>query len=134
MKYYPRLNVYKASNVTADLNKMTAYSWGWWKFLAEIDGKIVFNTFNYSISTAEHQWKVECLLKNQGIDIDIEIESPDGLQRLESAIEHYESKIKELETLIKKPRTHVLKNIDRQCQIDRYASKIKTVKKLLKKI
>ncbi len=79
MKYYPRLGLYKASNVTFNLKTMSAYSYGWWKFVSVIDGKIVFNDYNYSNMTCKHQWKVRSLLQSLGVKVDIFMPVPGGL-------------------------------------------------------
>lgn len=71
MKYFKRLGVYKASNVKFDPNKIEAYSYGWWRFVAVVEGKVVFNTYRYSNSTSKHQYKVARLMDELGIKIDI---------------------------------------------------------------
>ncbi len=80
MKLMKRTNTYKAVNVTFDPNKIEAYSYGWWKFVAVIEGKVVFNNYFYSQSTSKHQRKVKSLMADLGIKIDIEMPIPEGLQ------------------------------------------------------
>jgi hypothetical protein len=118
MKYYKRLKLYKASNVTFNPETMVAYSYGWWEFVKVIDGKVVFNNYYYSTSTCKHQSKVMGLLSELGIKIDMTIECPGGLQNLQSAVEHYTYEIKELERKIAAPRTHKKKNEERKRHID----------------
>lgn len=79
MKYYKRLGVYKASNVTFHPDTISAYSYGWWKFVGVVDGKVVFNNHRYSNSTSKHQLKVKRLLRELGIKIDIEMPLVGGL-------------------------------------------------------
>lgn len=81
MKYYKRLKLYKASNVTFDPATCRAYSYDWWRFVDRVDGKVVFNNHRYSNSTAKHQSKVHGLLRELGIKIDLYVDCPTGLQR-----------------------------------------------------
>lgn len=41
--------------------------------MKRIKGKVVFNDYRYSVSTARHQRKVRTLLRELGIKIDIEV-------------------------------------------------------------
>lgn len=76
-----RANIYQASNYNVTFNPKTleAHSYKWWKFVAKIDGKIVFNNFRYSVSTSKHQSKVRSLLNQLGIKIDLELPLPKGI-------------------------------------------------------
>lgn len=67
MKYFKRLGVYKASNVHFNPAAMVAVSYDWWHFVREIEGKVIFNDYSYSISTSKHQRKVEKLLEELNI-------------------------------------------------------------------
>lgn len=80
MKYMKRSGVYKASNVTFDPKTVSAISYNWWKFVAVIDGKVIFNNYRYSVSTSRHQRKIRRLLNELRIKIDIEMPVPKGLQ------------------------------------------------------
>jgi len=80
MKYFKRLETYKASNVTYDPKTEIANSYNWWQFVKRIEGKLVFNNYNYSISTCKHQSKVRSLLNDLGIKIDVILAAPKGLQ------------------------------------------------------
>jgi len=73
LKFAPRLNIYKSSNVTFDHVKYIAKSYGWWTFVAVIDGQVVFNSFPYSVTTRRHQYHVRALLSELGIEIDLEV-------------------------------------------------------------
>jgi len=64
MKFYPKLNKYKASNVELDLNSGSAWSYGWWKFYDEKTD--IFNRCPYSPTTQRHQQKVLRVLRNLG--------------------------------------------------------------------
>lgn len=123
MKYFKRLEVYKASNVTFNPKSLEAYSYGYWRFVECINGKIVFNNFYYSPTTNRHQSKVRRLMNDLGINIDLEISVPCGLQRTKTEIfkslhHHYTSKITKLMVAINKPRSQKAKNIERQACID----------------
>lgn len=43
-----------------------ALSYGWWQFLARIDGKLVLNVGTYSPTTTRHQYKVRSQLIHEG--------------------------------------------------------------------
>lgn len=79
MKFYSRLNVYKASNVSFNPDTIAAYSYGWWKFVSVINGKVIFNNYNYSPSTNKHQHKVRRLMAELGIDIDLMVNTCEDL-------------------------------------------------------
>lgn len=132
MKYLKTKNIYQASNVYFDANTCQAYSYSWWRFVECFDGKIIFNNYRYSNTTIKHQDKVRWLLRELGLAIHLEIEAPQGLQNLESAVEHYESLIADLKAAIAKPKTKAAKNADRQCQIQHCQQKIADVKALIK--
>lgn len=80
MKYYKRLGLYKASNVTFNSYTLEAYSYDWWKFVAKVDGYVVFNDYYYSPTTLRHQAKVRRLLEELGVNIDILVHIKEGLQ------------------------------------------------------
>lgn len=79
MKLMKRANLYKASNVTFNPETFEAFSYVWWKFVAKVEGKVVFNNYRYSPTTGKHQYKVRRLLEQLGIKIDIEIPLPRGI-------------------------------------------------------
>lgn len=80
MKFFSRLGIYKASNVTFNPNTVQAYSYDWWKFVAVINGFVVFNNYRYSVSTGKHQSKVRRLMDELGLKIDVYVNIPEGLQ------------------------------------------------------
>ena len=126
MKYMKRKNIYKASNVTFNPETLSAYSYGWWKFVAVIDGKVIFNNYRYSNSTSRHQRKVRALMFQLGIRIDVEMPVPEGLQsgqHLENLIEQAEEHLcnEFLDQKIKSQRAYQrrkerLQNQERQLQ------------------
>lgn len=125
--------MYKASNVTLNAETLEARSYDWWVFAKFINGKLVFNNYGYSNTTRRHQSKVLNLIVNKLlVKIDYFIEAPKGLQRLESAIDHYEREIKGLTELINKKGTRKSKNAERAEKISFYQDKIKLCQDLIK--
>lgn len=133
MKYYPRLGIYKSSNVSFDPKTLDARSYGYWRFVMPIGKKIYFNNYRYSKSTIRHQYKVECLLQKLGIKINETLETRRGFQSnawYESSIEIYTNKINKLKSEIAKPRSHKAKNKERMKMIKNYQAKLNLVTKL----
>lgn len=90
LRYFKTLGVYKNSSGTNQFNpeSMSAYSYGWWKYVARINGKVVFNGFNYSTTTGKHQHRMLTLLHQLGIKIDMHIEAPRGLDDTEQTVKY----------------------------------------------
>lgn len=82
MKYYPSKKLFLASNVNFSAERIAAYSYSWWQFVAVINGLVVFNNYSYSPTTQKHQWKVRKLMNDLQIRIDIEAPFHEGLQAL----------------------------------------------------
>lgn len=80
MKYFKRLNLYKGNNVTFHPETCEAFSYRWWRFVAIVEGKLVFNDYRYSVTTAKHQRKVRGLLNDLGIRPDITMPLPRGIR------------------------------------------------------
>lgn len=80
MKYFKRAQIYKANNVTFNPQTKEAYSYAWWKFVAVVDGKVVFNNYSYSPSTQRHQRNVSELINSLNIKVDYSVPVPQGLQ------------------------------------------------------
>lgn len=136
MKFYPRLNMYKAANVTFNPDTLEAYSYRWWRFVEVVNGKVVFNNYRYSVSTARHQSKVRSLLSQLGITIDVTIECPEGLQSayaIESAISLYQARIDTLTAEMNKLSTRKAKNAERATDIKALKAQIKLIQSLFKK-
>lgn len=120
MKYFTRLNKYQASNVTFNPETQQAHSYGWWRFTDIIGGKLVFNNYYYSPTTCGHQWKIRRLLAELGIEIFLTVECPKGLQSGEafnSIVDHYKTKINELQAAIDKRGSWKSTNLDRRKDI-----------------
>lgn len=88
MKYMQRAQIYKANNVTFNPKTCEAHSYAWWRFVAKVDGVVIFNNFGYSNSTRKHQSKVRSLLNDLGIKVDIVAPFPQGIKNesLESLV------------------------------------------------
>ena len=67
MKRMKKTGIYKGSNVTYDPMRKIAKSYGWWTFLKEVNGVLLFNNHRYSMSTQRHQKKVLALLLNRSL-------------------------------------------------------------------
>ncbi len=79
MKFKKRKGLYEASNVTLDPITLNAYSYRWWRFLAKVEGRLVFNNYGYSNSTVRHQWKVRAVLRELGVAPDFYLPLPKGI-------------------------------------------------------
>ena len=82
MKYMKRAKIYQCSNYNCTFSpeKIEAYSYRWWKFVALVDGKVIFNNYRYSNSTSKHQSKVRRLLESLNIKINIEMPLASGIK------------------------------------------------------
>lgn len=132
MKYFSKLKLYKAANVTFNPETCEAYSYGWWRFVAVIGGKLVFNNYNYSTTTSGHQRKVRALLCDLGHEIAVAVHAPRGLQDVASAIGYYEREIIALQAAIDKPGTRKAKNAERAAEIERLQAQIAQVRALVR--
>lgn len=122
-------NVFKASNLTIDLDNMTAISYDWWYFLIQdSDGAIYFNDYNYSPTTSVHQRKAwDVLRDNLPSDVFNSIRTIKSSVSLDRGIKYsikdnintLLNENQELQQQITKPRTHKSKNLQRSNQIGR---------------
>ncbi len=137
MKYYSRLNMYKASNVSFNPESLKSYSYDWWLFTRMHNGSLVFNNANYSISTCGHQSKVRNLLGELGHDIDLVFRfTNESLKDIELAaqdeINLAEDRIKELNELINKKGTRKTTNEKRRMEIEDLQLHIAEVEQLIR--
>lgn len=51
-------------------DEIRATSYGHWNFVKVIKGKVIFNDYNYSLTTSGHQWAIKWLMRDLGIKID----------------------------------------------------------------
>lgn len=82
-------NMWKATNVTFDSSAMSAYSYDWWKFVAVVEGVLIFNDFRYSVTTAKHQRKVAAVMHILGKRPNVHLRLPRGLQVYSTLAEIY---------------------------------------------
>jgi hypothetical protein len=134
MRYIKKRNQWESPNVTLNADKLEAYSYRWWKFLAKIGKKVVFNNYRYSVSTSKHQRKVLNQLDSLGIKVDLFLDFPEGIDSsgFSSSKTHYEFKIKELEAAIAKTGSRKSTNAQRLDQIKYNKQKLKELAALLK--
>lgn len=83
MKQLKRSGIYKSANITFDPATIAAHSYGWWQFVRVISGKVVFNEYRYSVTTAKHQRKVLRLMGELGIKIDLFIQTRSSLHTIQ---------------------------------------------------
>lgn len=68
LKFFKRLNIYKNSTKTVSFDPVTLEAWSYnWKFASKIDGVLVFNDYNWSVTTSAHQSAVKSVLRELGI-------------------------------------------------------------------
>lgn len=60
-------------------DEIKATSYGHWVFVMVVDGKVVFNNYNYSSTTSRHQSEIRWLLRELGIKVDITVNFRDSL-------------------------------------------------------
>ncbi len=82
MKLMTRTGIYKSANVTFKPETKIATSYDWWTFVKVINGKLIFNDYNYSNTTRKHQYKVRHLLNELGLVINREVQIKSGLQNI----------------------------------------------------
>jgi len=61
-----------------------------------VNGKVLFNNYSYSNSTAKHQHKLRSLLSDLGIEVDLFVHAPWGLQNLDAALQWHRNYIQKL--------------------------------------
>lgn len=129
MKYFKTLRKYKASNLEYDTDSGLAYSYGWYLLGQRKQGYYLLNTYNYSPTTVGHYKKLRKVLDALLLPV-VELEAPNGLQDLDTAILYYINKITELEQQIARPLSKAGKNNKRLEQIGNYLTKIHQVKQI----
>lgn len=129
LKYFPRLNLYKSSNVTFDPVTCQGYSYKWYRLVDKIGNTVVLNTFPYSNTTIRHIYKMRRLLESLGLQW-VEIEAPKGLQDLNEPAEYYKVCNKMLLEQINKPRSKASKNSERWHDISKNGNKLVLINQL----
>lgn len=132
LKFYPKLNLWKNTTGSLTFNPVTmeAHSYRWWKFFAVINGKKVFNNYTYSVTTTSHQSRVRSLLSQLGIEIDIFVECPKGLDELSSGIDFYSRSIQYAQEKLQKPRIRQTTKEDLRVHIANMRKSVKVLETL----
>lgn len=118
-------------NNTFNPELMQAHSYKHWCYVREINGKVVFNNYSYSNTTAKHQSNMRQLLAELGITVDLYIEMPESLDSFEvGAIAHVRSLIRATEAEIARPRSQKAKNEERRAHIAKLERHIEELKAL----
>jgi hypothetical protein len=94
LKYMTRLKLFKGCNGKLDFDPVTGlgHSYTWYEIAKVINGKLVLNTYRYSVTTSGHVGTLRSLFRQVGLKY-IEVEAPRGLQDLDlcrdTMIENY---------------------------------------------
>lgn len=66
MKFMPRKNIWSGSSRKNTFNPDTfqGHSYGWWMYVSKVKGVVVFNDYNYSVTTRKHQSEMKHFLKS----------------------------------------------------------------------
>jgi hypothetical protein len=118
-RHLKRANILKSSNFEFVLDSKKAYSYGWWLFCTEVNGKVIFNNTTYSMSTCKHQIKAMQILDYK---YDLKLSrTTSSLANLKDAlyseVQGTKAEIRSLIRAIRKPRTHKAKNAERRQEI-----------------
>ena len=121
MKYCEQGKIYKSKSNTnvVDLVHMEATSYGWWRYMTKVGGRVFFNDTNYSATTAKHQKEALELLGNTPIIVmNHTTESLRDLPKaLKDNILNIHVEISSLRAEIAAPRSHARKNKTREALI-----------------
>lgn len=100
LNYKKKTNMYTNStgSLTFDPVTKNAYSYKWWRFVAVVEGVVIFNNYSYSSSTSKHQYKMRSLLEQLGIKVDIYAPFSKGIPvgNLESVFQEAEENLCDL--------------------------------------
>ena len=131
MAYQPRKKLFKGTNNYFDPVSMKAVSYGWWTYVTKIKGKVVFNDYNYSVTTSGHQNTMRYLLKQLGIKVDVWVNMAQSLTQFEThALRPVYQKLYQLEIEVNRKNSRKDKNKERQKTINTVKNHIKTLRKL----
>lgn len=88
LKYRPRLKYFK-NGEKSGFDPMTGlgHSYDWYDLTRVFKGKLVLNTYRYSMQTCRHISDMRGLFEEMGLKY-IEVEAPRGLQNLDAAYTH----------------------------------------------
>jgi len=110
MRFTKKTKTYHASNVSFNTKSLVAVSYDWWIFVKPINGKVIFNNYNYSRTTQRHQSKVRWLLDDMGIQYEV-VQMHNSLSNLShdnfiQAFNEYDKKLEEAHRLVNSTRTN----------------------------
>jgi len=133
LHYKKGRNSYESStkNCTYYVDSKKAYSYNWWLFCTERKGKIIFNDYNYSNTTTNHQWSVKNVLTTLGLKSDICIQTHQSLDRLDLCAIELESNILKTLDSILKPGTRATTNSSRLKRVNALVEQIKALKTVM---
>jgi hypothetical protein len=137
MKYYKTQRLFKAANVKFSRDELSAWSYGWWKFVSNFGGTLVFNNHAYSVTTRKHQAKVRALMAEYSIAPDLVIEtsySLDNLHSLEDAEKQALTRAADLIEETKKKGTRASRNAERLAAAVKLRENAEAIGKLRKKM
>jgi len=106
--YGPRRGTFKRANLEFNPLNGRGHSYDWYEITKVIRGKLVLNTFRYSVTTQKHVRLLQRLLDSLGLKY-MSIEAPNGLQNLDTAASHHvvllaEATVKNKYARIKTPK------------------------------
>lgn len=84
--WMPRKNIFKRGSLILNPQTMIATSYDWYNIAQVIKGKLVLNTYSYSVSTTKHVYQLRSLFSQLNLDY-VTLEAPRGLQNLDRAKE-----------------------------------------------
>lgn len=86
-KFRQRLDLYQdGKNNEFNLKSFKATSYNHWLYCTKIKGKVVFNDYNYSVTTNAHQRNLKDLFKELGIKIDLMVSMRDNLHHFDTQV------------------------------------------------
>jgi len=85
--YRPRLRIFKSSSGKLVFNPYTGHgtSYDWYSIAQVFNGKLILNTYRYSVTTNKHIQELHSLFNQLGLKYQT-IEAPRGLQDLDQAM------------------------------------------------
>lgn len=125
IKFYPRLKYFKNYKDSCGFDPVTGdgHSYDWYALTKVIKGKLVLNTYRYSVQTSKHIGMMSGLFREMGLKY-VSIDAPMGLQDLNKACAHI---VQELgKAMIKK--SHAKKRTGYDWLIRDYRKQLKTLK------
>ncbi len=68
IRWYPRLGLFKNSTDTVSFDPSTKTGRSYrWNFLQQVDKVLIFNSYNWSVTTSGHQSAVRSVLRERGL-------------------------------------------------------------------